>query len=200
VGKAIHVARAEDKAAAKLKRILPEFVLMMTCGARAFAACGVITPKKMQKVCRAKSGGTVGTALFVDQQRKRDAGFLAEHARIVTVTQPDRGQRGSFAAEGLFAFAQLRDVLATEDSSVVPQKNDHGRRGGPERTKSHFTPVGIGDHNLCESFAERLLHDGSILVIASLAVKRRLTLVSRWWQTAQFMDARCDIACLHLSA
>ena len=51
VGKTIHVAGAEDKAAAKLKGILPEFVLMMTCGARAFAARGVILAKKMQKVC-----------------------------------------------------------------------------------------------------------------------------------------------------
>jgi hypothetical protein len=63
----IHVAGAENKAAAKLKGILPEFVQMMTCRPRAFAARGVVTPKQVQKICRAESGGTVDAALFIDQ-------------------------------------------------------------------------------------------------------------------------------------
>jgi hypothetical protein len=28
-------------------------------------------------------------------------------------------------------FAQLRDVLAAKDSSIVPQKNEHCRLAGP---------------------------------------------------------------------
>jgi hypothetical protein len=91
-------------------------------------------------------------------------------------------------------------MLAAENSSIVPKEDDHGRRDGPQGAESNFAPAGIGEHDLRQSVAERLLHDGSILVMAALAVKTRLTLVSRWGQTAQFMDARRDIACLHLSA
>jgi hypothetical protein len=97
-------------------------------------------------------------------------------------------------------FAQLRDMLAAENSSIVPEENDHSRRGGPQRAEPHFAPVGIGENNFCESGAERLLHDASILVMASFTVKPRLTPASRWWQTPQFSDARRDIPCLHLSA
>jgi len=132
VGEIIHVARAENKAAAKLKGILPEFVLMMTGCLRAFAVRGVIATKKMQKVCRAETCGTVGTALFVDQLGKSDGGLLAEDARVMTIAQSDGGQGGSLVTEGLLVFAQLRDVLAAEDSSIVPKEDDHGRGGGPQ--------------------------------------------------------------------
>ena len=173
MGEIIHVARAENKAAAKLKGILSEFVLMMTGCLRAFAARGVIATKKMQKVCRAETYGTIGTALFVDQQGKSDAGLLAEDARVMTISQSDGGQVGSLVSEGLLAFAQLRDVLAAEDSSIVPKEDDYGRRCGPKGAESNFAAVGIGEHDLRQLVAKRLLHDGSILVMASLAVKRQ---------------------------
>jgi hypothetical protein len=173
VGKAIHIAGAEYKATTKLKRILAQLVLMMTGCLRAFAARGVITTKKMQKICRAESGGTVGAAFLVDQQGKRDAGFLAEDARIITISQSDGGQVGSLVSEGLLAFAQLRDVLAAENSSIVPKEDDYGRRQGPKRAESNFAAVGIGEHDLRQFAAKRLLHDGSILVMAAFAVKRR---------------------------
>jgi hypothetical protein len=32
-------------------------------------------------------------------------------------------------------FAQLRDMLAAEDSAVVAQENDHGGIGCPQRAK-----------------------------------------------------------------
>jgi hypothetical protein len=148
-------------------------VLMMTCGPGAFAARSVITTKKMQKVCRAESGGTVGAALFIDQQGERDAGFLAEDARVMTISQSDGGQAGSLVSEGLLAFAQLRDVLAAEDSSIVPKEDDYGGGRSPKRAESNFASVGIGEHDLRQFAAKRLLHDGSILVIAALAVKRQ---------------------------
>jgi hypothetical protein len=170
---AVHVAGAKDETSPQLKRILSQLVLMMTCGPHAFSARGVITAKKMQKVCGPESGGTVGAALFVDQQGKRDAGFLAEHACIMTVPQSDGGQGGSLVTEGLLAFAQLRDVLAAENSSIVAKEDDYGWGSGPQRAESNFAPVGIGERNLCECGAERWLHDGSILVMAALTVKRR---------------------------
>jgi hypothetical protein len=44
---------------------------------------------------------------------------------IILVTQPDGGQAGAFMVELGLVFAQLRDVLAAEDSPIVPQKDHH---------------------------------------------------------------------------
>jgi len=47
-------------------------------------------------------------------------------------------------------FAQLRDVLAAKDSSIVPKKNQNGRLLGPQRAKKNLPPVAIGKNDLCE--------------------------------------------------
>ncbi len=173
VDKTIRVSGAEDKASPELKWIFPQFVLMMARRPRAFSARGVILAQKMQQVCRPEPGNSVSPALFVDQQRKRDAGLLAEHARVMAISQSDGGKRSTFLAEGLLPFAQLRDMLAAEDSSVVPQEYDYGGTAGPQRTKSNLLAVGIRKHDLCESGAERWLHGSSILKRAYSAVKPR---------------------------
>ena len=154
MGKTIHVAGAENKAATQLKGILPQLVLMMTRRLCAFSARGVIFAQKMQQVCRYEPRNSISPAVFVDQQRKRDAGLLAEHARIMTITQSDDGKRSTFFSKGLLAFAQLRDVLAAKESSVVPQEYDNGRRGGPQGAESNLPPIGIGERDICQFAAE----------------------------------------------
>lgn len=46
---------------------------------------------------------------------------------VSEIAQTDRGQLSSFIMETGLVFAQLRDVLATENSAVVPQ--EHQNRG-----------------------------------------------------------------------
>ena len=86
---AVDISRAENKTAAKLKRILSQFVLMMTRDAGPLARFHVIFPKKMQQVGVAKLRHVIGLPLLVDQQRKRDARFLAKQPRVVAVAQSD---------------------------------------------------------------------------------------------------------------
>jgi hypothetical protein len=45
-------------------------------------------------------------------------------------------------------FAQLRDVLAAEKSSVVPEKNQYRRLRGPQRTETNLPSIAIGKDNL----------------------------------------------------
>ena len=45
-------------------------------------------------------------------------------------------------------LAQLRDVLAAEDSSIVAKEYDHGGTVSPERTKLDLLPVDIRQHNI----------------------------------------------------
>jgi hypothetical protein len=54
----------------------------------------------------------------------------------------------------LFVFAQLRDVLAAKDSSIVPEKNQNGGLPGPQRAKSNLEPIAIGKGDLREPAAK----------------------------------------------
>jgi hypothetical protein len=50
----------------------------------------------------------------------------------------------------LLVFAQLRDVLAAENSSVVPEKNQYRRLRGPQRTETKLLSLAIGKDDLRE--------------------------------------------------
>jgi hypothetical protein len=65
-----------------------------------------------------------------------------------------------FLAEGLLVFAQLRDVLSAEDSTVVAKENEDGGIIFPERTEAEVIARGIRKGDAGESLAERFGHNG----------------------------------------
>jgi hypothetical protein len=132
VGEAVDISWCEDEAAAELEGILAEFVLVVAGCAGAFAAGGVIAAKEMKQIGGAQVGDGVGLALVVDEQGERDAGLLAENAGVVAVAEADGGEGSAFVAEGWLVLAQLRDVLAAKDSTVVAEKDDDGGLGLPQ--------------------------------------------------------------------
>lgn len=175
MGEAVDVSRAKDEAAAELKGILAQLVLMMPRRAGSIAAFEIVAAKHMQQVGRAQVGDGIGPAVFIDEQRKRDARFLTENARIVAVAQADGGKRSAFLPEGLLVFAQLRDVLAAENSSIVPEKNDHGGLALPQRTQADFLAIGIGERDICKLLAESFGHGAPSLRPGHLSVKAALS-------------------------
>jgi hypothetical protein len=92
VGKAIDISWREDEAATKLKGIRAKFVLLMASRARTFAALEIVSASEVQQIGRRQVGDRVGLALFVDQQRKIDARFFAEHAGVVAIAKADGGE------------------------------------------------------------------------------------------------------------
>ena len=161
--KAVHVSRAEDKTSAELKGVLAKLVLVMTRRTGPLPASGIILAQKVEQIRRAKPRNSIGLATAVDQERELDTCFLAKHARVVGVTQADGCQRSSFTPEGLLVFAQLRDMFAAENSSVMSEKDEHRGAAGPHRREPDLLAIRIGKHDFGEPAAERLIHDGSIL-------------------------------------
>jgi len=78
---------------------------------------------------------TICLPLGIDQKWERDSSLFAKDLGIVCVAQADGGQPSALSAERLFVVAQLRDVLAAKDSSVVAKEDDHRRLVGPERAE-----------------------------------------------------------------
>jgi len=85
-------------------------------------------------------------------------GFLAKEPGIREIAQADGCQRGAFLAKLVFVFAQLRDVLSAEDSTIVPEENHHGRAGTPERTKFYRMFIHVRQGDFGESAAIRFSH------------------------------------------
>ena len=106
-------------------------MLMMACCARTFSRCGIFASQEMQEISGLQFRGAIGLASLIDEERKRDARFFTKQPRVIAVAESHRRKRRTLVAKRLLMFAQLRDVLAAKDSSVVAEKNQHGRSSVP---------------------------------------------------------------------
>ena len=121
----IDVAGTENETAAELKRIRAQAMLSMASGRRARPGFRVVTSKKMQQVRRLEAGRAIREPIRIHQQRKRDAGLLTKEAGIASVAKTDGGEIGALGAEFFFVVAQLRNMLAAKDSTVMAQEHDN---------------------------------------------------------------------------
>ena len=146
VREAVHVAGPEDKAPAKLERIRPELALAVTAGLRPLSSRSVVAAQQVKQVGARKARRAVSLALLIHQQREGNAGLFAEESRITPVSKADGRQCRPFLVEGLLAFAQLRNVLAAEDSAVMAEEDENRGPLRPQGPQAEFAPVGIGQN------------------------------------------------------
>lgn len=148
----IAIVWGEHEASSQLKGILAELVHVLAMAVPPGPPAGghVIRTKDMEQVANPQSGNAISNAFFIDEQRKRDAGLLPEEVAIVPVTQPDGGNAGSFMVKFRLVLAQLRDVLAAEDSAIVPQKDHNRRHFGPDRSQPDLIAFRIGQTDACQ--------------------------------------------------
>lgn len=157
VSEQVHVARTKHEACPQLEWVLAELVLSMSGSVRTLASDRVLAAKQMQKRPFPKSRGAISTALRIDKQREGDVSFLAEKSRIVQVTQPDGSQVSTALPELLFMLAQLRDMLAAEDSTVMAKKHDHRGTIGPQSPEPNRAFVGVGQNDIRQFRAKGLV-------------------------------------------
>ena len=110
----------------------------------------------MQKVRVAQTGRMIRQALLVDEQREPNARIVPEQPRVGCVAQSDGRQVGAPLVESLLMFAQLRDVLTAENSTVVGQKDHYRRLPLPKRTQPDRLSVRIGQYDRCKRFGNHL--------------------------------------------
>jgi hypothetical protein len=130
--KEVLISGCKHKATAELQRVFSQFVLLVSGSLRASAGLHVVAPEKMEQGSVLQANGLVSFAFLVDQERELDAVFLAEELGVTGVAQANHGDLCAFAAELLLKFAQLRDVFSAEDSTVMAEKDQHGRAAFPQ--------------------------------------------------------------------
>ena len=141
--KEIFVPRSKHKAAAKLQRIFSQPMLLVSCCLGPFARLQVVFAQKMEQRSVAQTNGFICFAVVIDQKRELNTGFLAEEPGIARIAEADHRQMRAFLLELSFKFAQLRDVLSAENSTVMPEKNHHGRSALPQRSKPRRLAIGV---------------------------------------------------------
>ena len=80
-------------------------------------------------------------------------------------------------------FAQLRDVLAAENSAVVAQENDYGWSRFPQRAKPDGTFIGIGESDFAQPGAKiRRRYHSRIASLAWLQFNAQRKRERGWFQ------------------
>jgi hypothetical protein len=85
----------------------------------------------VKQVCALELHDVVCFAFFVNEQGEGDPRFVAKSTGVNAISKSQGGECCAAVPESSFVRAQLRDVLAAEDSPVVAQENNHGRLAEP---------------------------------------------------------------------
>src|SRR5207244_2993860 len=108
---------------------------------------------RLAQVCRAVRG-----AVFIYEERKSDLEFFAEAARKVHPAQAYRGYVRAFSCNLFLVITQLRDVLAAEDSTPMPQEDNDRRLRLPQRPQPDLLAFCVRQGDGCEARADRVRH------------------------------------------
>ena len=158
MNEAVKVSGAEDKASAELEWIFAELELSMPGGFRSLARCRIVFAEEMKQGRGAQADSLIRVTFVVDKKREVDLSVVAKLPRISNVTQSDRGESSASFLERCLVFAQLRDVLAAEDSAVVTKKHNHGWTLRPQTAQSHRIAVHVRKRDAGQLAAIRLRH------------------------------------------
>lgn len=129
VDEPVHIARSKHEAGSQLKGILSQLMLPVAASFRPGTGLCVVRTQKMKKIRRLQFRRFVRFAVGIDEQGKSNAGCVTKFAGVVHVAQANGRQFSPSPREFALVLAQLRDMLAAENSTVVPQEhNDSGTR------------------------------------------------------------------------
>ena len=122
VRKPVLIAGRKDEGRPELKRVFAELLLCKAACLRSLPRRRIVFAQQVEDVRFVQFGCLVGLALIIYEQREGDSGIVAEHPGVIHVAQSDRRDPDTAFLKLLLLCAQLRDVLAAEDSTVMAQK------------------------------------------------------------------------------
>jgi hypothetical protein len=143
VDEEVFIPRRKHKTAAQLQRIFSQTMLLMSGGLGATAGLHVVSAQQMEQGRVAQSDSFIRQTLVIDQKGKLDAGLFPKEPGITHITQPNHSQASAFRLELFFEFAQLRDVLTAEDSTVVAKEDQHRGPALPQGTEACWVAIGV---------------------------------------------------------
>jgi hypothetical protein len=114
------ITGSEDEGCAELERVFAKLLLGKSSSLGTFARGGIVSPEKMEEIGFVEFCRLVRLPLVIHEQRKGDLRILSEDPRVIHVPQAHGCNADSARFEFLLVCAQLRDMLAAKDSTVMP--------------------------------------------------------------------------------
>lgn len=137
------VIRCENEAPAELERIFPQCFLSVSRGLRPRASRSIVLAQEVEERSGLQLDSRVRFAFGVDEERKRNLGLSPKRLGISLIAETDRCDLGSGLFDFTLSFAQLRDVLAAEDSTVVPQERENRGLPFPQGSQANELTLGV---------------------------------------------------------
>ena len=154
----IPVPGAEDEGSAELEGVPAETLLPMARFRGPPARRAVERAEQLQQRTRAETGGAIGRALLVDEERERDSELIAKRRRPGAPAEADRGDPGPESLDVILIVAQPGDLLAAEDSAVVAEEGHDARPRFPEDAEPYGPAGRVGEHDGSERRSGRCVH------------------------------------------
>lgn len=129
-------------------------MLFVSTGLCPLAGLQVVFAQKVEQGSVAQPNSFIGLAFVIDEKRKLDASFLAEESGIAGIAQSDDSQMSAFLLELGFEFAQLRDVLSAENSTVMTKKDHDCRSSLPQGAQPSRLAIGVRERDSSQLAAE----------------------------------------------
>lgn len=129
-------------------------MLFVSGGLCPFASLQIVFAQQVEQGSVAQADSLIRFALVIDQERKLDASSLAEELGITGIAQSNYGETCAFLLKFSFKFAQLRDVLSAEDSTVMTKEDHHGRPSLPQGAEASRLAIGVRECDSCQLAAE----------------------------------------------
>ena len=92
----------------------------------------------------------IGDPFGVNEQRESDTAFLAKRAGVMHVAESYRSQCSSGFVNLHLVLAQLRNMLAAENSTVMAEEDHNRGTLLPQRTEAYFLASSLGQHDIRE--------------------------------------------------
>jgi len=152
---------------------------MVSLGPGALPRRRIVTPQHMKNIRRFQLQRIVRLLLLINQKWERDSRLCSKHSCILRIAQAHCRQRCTLRPKLLLVRAQLRDVFAAENSTVVSQEHHYRRLRCPQRPQPDLPPIRIWQHNHRQSAAQRFIHLSSLCKEASELRQERQKLAQR---------------------
>jgi hypothetical protein len=122
----------------------------------------IVLTQKVEQIRALQVHRLIRFAFFVNQKRKSDPSFFAKTSSVGAVAESYRRKFGAPLSKCPLVGAQLRDVLAAEDSTVMAQEHNNRRLPQPERAEANFAPVAIVQVDHRKAAVQRRVHLSSL--------------------------------------
>ncbi len=152
---------------------------MVSLGPGALPRRRIVPPQHMKNIRRFQLQRIVRLLLLINQKWERDSCLRSKYFRVLCVSKAHRSQCRTLRSKLLLVRAQLRDVFAAENSTVVSQEHHYRRLRCPQRPQPDLPPIRIWQHNHRQSAAQRFIHLSSLCKEASELRQERQKLAQR---------------------